>query len=317
MDPKEIQKAIDLINRLSATERELQGLLGALGVEIHLANFLDPQRMGELLQHLKTLLGEQVRDALAKVNFRDDFYTFIRAIDGDTIVVEPPGQLRGWLKDIHVRLYGLEVPELWQPNGEEYRQHLHALCDVDAGKRLHIVWERERVGNQYEGFPLSSFERGIGHVFFERDRQLLYINGMMLTLPEASIERDGKVLLRGKRLSDELPSLPYEGPCQTDLRTSDGENVSSTFKAIADGRPPVCLLAYDRLPSLDPMSRSFSETANFPFDRERHLCPFSEVTRHRFRRDIERQAMSPFDIALWFLYLWSRRGDRRPQVENG
>jgi hypothetical protein len=143
--------------------------------------------------------------ALARLDFDDDYYTFLRAIDGDTIVVEPPRALSRWMNDIHVRLYGLETPELWEERGIEYRGYLEELCKIDARGRLMIVWERERLGTNYGGFPLTNFERGIGHIFFRGNGRVhYYVNGLMHLLKYSSLKRAGRTLLRGWRLIRDL-----------------------------------------------------------------------------------------------------------------
>ncbi len=95
----------------------------------------------------------------------------------------------------------MDAPEPGEEGAEYYTELLKNLCLIDGGA-LSIVWERERRGTEYEGFPLSSFERGIGNVFVdlaERDDQVLYVNAFLASFPGISLVRDGKQLLRGSR----------------------------------------------------------------------------------------------------------------------
>ena len=71
-----------------------------------------------------------------------------------------------------------------------------------------IVWERERLNTNYEGFPKTSFERSIGHVFFKSiDNDFYYINGLMHFLPECTLIRKGVMLLRGSHYIEKTKSL--------------------------------------------------------------------------------------------------------------
>jgi hypothetical protein len=156
--------------------------------------------------------AEQAREAaLARVNFRDDRYRFLRAIDGDTIEVAPPDSLTGWMRDVHIRLYGVDAPERGHELAGFYTALLDNLCTID-GRAISVVWERERRGTEYAGFPLSSFERGIGNVFVEipdTDGRVLYVNAFLASFPDVRLVRGEKTLLRGARLfralQDEWP----------------------------------------------------------------------------------------------------------------
>src|SRR5258708_389050 len=100
------QLLADLLERLHAVQREIRDieqLLASLGLGFPgLFNAEGRERLVADLNRLRD--AEQFFHALAEVNFADDAYRFVRAIDGDTIVVEPPRQLARWLKDVHVRL---------------------------------------------------------------------------------------------------------------------------------------------------------------------------------------------------------------------
>lgn len=225
---------------------------------------------------------------LARLDFGDDYYRFIRAIDGDTIVVAPPAPLLKWMKDIHVRLYGLETPELWTQHGPKYRDHLEELCAVDASRRLMIVWERERPSTNCGGFPLATFERGIGHVFYrEANGRYIYVNGLMHLLKHSSLDRDGKNLLRGRRHMELPITLPWSGRCPSwQCRT---ENSSNTLRTILRLGPPACLVTYAHIPSLDPRDPNFVENVCSIFrDNWKFGCPLEGVLLGRHDALVEK-----------------------------
>lgn len=309
-----IGELLERLHRLRGEAREIEQLLASLGLEM--PSLIDPERLQGVAERLERIRqAERVYHALARVDFDDDFYIFIRVIDGDTIVVEPPRELRRWIKDIHVRLYGLETPELWEELGPRYQRHLEELCSVDGRGRLMIVWERERLGTNYEGFPLTSFERGIGHVFFRSsDRRFLYVNGLMHLLKYSSLERDGRNLLRGRsRLSNAEIRLAWSGSCATPLEVTEGS--SGTFKSIAELGPPVCLLTYPRLPSLDPRDPVFHEKITAAIREAWNFkCPFEKELRtygEALTEDTKMQRVSPFDLPLTLTSMWAIKQDER------
>jgi len=306
----------ELLSRLEYFRRE------AHEIERELAAQGIPDRLvgDEFLTGIAERLvrGDSVLHALSRVDFRDDFYRFVRAIDGDTLVVEPPLSLQEWIKDIHVRLYGIETPELHEEHGEEYRKHLDELCSTDAASRLMIVWERERLGNNYSGFPLSSFERGIGHVFFRMaGGRYLYVNGLMLLLRRSSLLRAGKSLLRGGRRIKALDiRLEWPGPCPVEL--DRGSNASPTLSSLLSMHPPACLLAYEQPPSLDPRDEHFEDKVLESFRRGwTYGCPF-ELEMQRQSEQIQDKLVtlhvSPFDIPLSAISMWA--ADRPPQAPD-
>jgi len=309
-----IGELIERLHRLRGEVRDIEQLLASLGLEV--PGLMDPVRLVELVERLEQIRqAERVYHALARVDFNDDYYVFIRAIDGDTIVVEPPQELRRWIKDVHVRLYGLETPELWEELGPQYQRHLEELCSVDGRGRLMIVWERERLGTNYEGFPLTSFERGIGHVFFRGpEGRFLYVNGLMHLLKYSSVERAGKNLLRGRsRLRDTDVRLPWRDRCATPLEVP--EACSDTFRMVAGLGPPICLLTYPRLPSLDPRDPSFHEKiAAVIREAWSFSCPFQGGRRQHdeaLMEDTKSLRVSPFDVPLTLTSMWALEQQKR------
>lgn len=311
---QQVGELLERLRRLREEAREIEELLASLGLE--LPALMDPDRLDQIAVSLERIRqAERVYSALARVDFDDDYYPFVRAIDGDTIVVEPPRELRRQIKDIHVRLYGLETPELWEALGPRYKRHLEELCSVDALGRLMIVWERERLGTNYEGTPLTNFERGIGHVFFRNSAdRFLYVNGLMHLLKYSSLERAGKNLLRGRtRLRSADIHLPWTGRCATPLEVTDGSSL--TFRTVAELGPPVCLLTYPCLPSLDPRDPGFYEkitaavreawTFRCPF--QRYLLEHDEL----LAEDIKSLRVSPFDLPLTLTSMWAMKQHER------
>jgi hypothetical protein len=303
-----------LIERLKFLRREaaaIESELSALGIPSQ--PLIDENTADASEQRLHDLeQQEAVFQALSRVDYNDDHYTFIRAIDGDTIVVNPPSELRRWMKDVRIRLYGLETPELWEELGAQYQKHLEDLCSIDAGGRLMVVWERERPSTQYEGFPLSSFERGIGHVFFRtKSSQYLYVNGLMHLLKHSTLLREEKNLLRGRRTVGELGmDLPYSGRCHTPLPTSSAGK-SPTFELISAMAPPVCLVAFPSLPILDPRIPDFgSRIAEAISKAWTSGCPFSHDLHRKMdtiSTSIANQSASPFDLPLTHVSMWAAR----------
>lgn len=59
----------------------------------------------------------------------------VRVIDGDTIVADIDLGFRTWLRDEHLRLYGIDTPELRSDEGKEAAQALRLRIE---GKTLYI-----------------------------------------------------------------------------------------------------------------------------------------------------------------------------------
>jgi hypothetical protein len=307
MDRSQIEALLHRLNALGSEALEIEELLASSGLDDR--QIVNHAAIRANIVALEELLRREVVDqAAARVDFRDDRYRFIRAIDGDTIVVEPPDILREYIKDVHVRLYGLETPERWEELGEQYREHLHELCAIDAGGRLSIVWERERAGNTYGGFPLTSFERGIGHVFFEGPGgRFLYVNGIMNMLRHSSIERKGKSLLRGRHRTRDF-ELPWAGACPNwDGIRPAGE--SNTLSSVLGLSPPACLVSFTRLPMLDPREPSFAGNILESLKASWHFgCPFEDTLLRScdaLHEKLRLQQASPFDVPLRFAHEWA------------
>jgi hypothetical protein len=247
--------------------------------------------------------------AAPPVDLKDGMYRFLRAVDGDTLVVLPPPELKGWLMDIHVRLYGLETPELWAPHGREYRDYLQQLCEIDAKSSLYVLWERRSLRDRYSGFPRSSFQRGIGHVFLPSPGgQFVYVNGVMHLLPLSSFTRNKRSLLRGGAMVPALPRHLAPTECARTLRL-DPAATSPTMSRLLGMSPPRCLITFDRLPTLDPRMPEFVANAK-ELHSHRPACPISywlrETHSPQFYRNLVDQKLSAFDAVLRALRVWSR-----------
>jgi len=195
-----------IVDRIEQLRRQLDQLL-----EQNEFSGLTDEMRGVLDRIDKQVTEQAEQDfsaALARVNFEDRDYKLIRVIDGDTLVIHPPKELMGWMRDVHIRLYGVDAPESNTELGPTYTAILEKLCLLDEG-RLHVVWERERRGTGYAGYPTTSFERGIGNLFVDiGDGLLLYINAILASLPDVQIERNSKKLVRAARHLREWP-LPF------------------------------------------------------------------------------------------------------------
>ena len=121
-----------------------------------LAELVANQPLPNPTESITTLLTQLEAEAWKQVNVQfvacatrvrlhDDKYRLERVIDGDTLVVKPPSELRDWVRNIRVRLYGVDTPESSDPSGSLYTDVLRKLCQLDSGA-LDIVWESVRRG---------------------------------------------------------------------------------------------------------------------------------------------------------------------------
>lgn len=198
---REIQAILDDMGQL---KQRLAALLAENGIP-----FPSPE-IDAIIESIREKANEQTIQefaaALARVNFDDRKYMLRRVIDGDTFEADPPEQLLRWLRDVHVRLYGVDTPESRTDRGPIYTEILTHLLSLDDGG-VHIVWERERRNTEYGGFPTTSFERGVGNVFVDLgDDALLYVNAFMASLPDVGIERGANRLVRMARHARHWPT---------------------------------------------------------------------------------------------------------------
>jgi hypothetical protein len=123
------------IERLCAEIRELQQRLAALlaqnSFEVQGEAIRDA--VERVITEARRKAEEEIQLALQRINLHDDRYKFLRAIDGDTIEVAPPGELRKWMRDVHVRLYGIDAPERGQERAQLYTEF--AESPLQPGQR--------------------------------------------------------------------------------------------------------------------------------------------------------------------------------------
>jgi len=194
MDRNTLHEIGRILEEIEALRQRLQVILA--GNE--LPDLTDEIR--DTLERVDRMAREQAQRefhaALARVNLEDSAYGLIRVIDGDTLEVLPPEELRRWMKDVHIRLYGVDAPESDTELGPIYTDILAKLCDLDRG-RLRVVWERERAGTDYAGYPTGSFERGIANLFVDiGEGNVLYVNAVLASLPDVQIQRGTRRLIR-------------------------------------------------------------------------------------------------------------------------
>lgn len=206
MDPRTYREIEHLCAEIAQLQARLAQLLAQEQDFSPEGPFLIQRGIEQIAHEVRRRADQVVYLALARINLRDERYQFLRAIDGDTIEVYPPGELREWMRDVHIRLYGIDAPEHGQQRAAFYTELLQSLCSIDNGA-LSIVWERERRGNEYGGFPLASFERGIGNVFVDipdTNDRVLYVNAFLASFPDVRLVRNEKSLLRGARIFQTL-----------------------------------------------------------------------------------------------------------------
>lgn len=284
MDQATYQKIERLCAEIRRLQQELSYLLAQDAFEARGADI--QHSLEQILTEAQRKAEQEISLALQRINLRDDRYRFLRAIDGDTIEVDPPGELREWMRDVHVRLYGIDAPERGEEGAQYYTDLLRGICGIDEGK-LSIVWERERRGTEYAGFPLSSFERGIGNIFVdipERSEQVLYVNALLASCPQISLTRGGKPLLRGSRVMqtarfDHWPHWHSHWPGRWWPRHmlqhlgQDNDAISLTVQRIARDYPLGFPFVLPRKALLDPDAQIAFITGAVPQMLMRYDCP--------------------------------------------
>lgn len=323
MDRRTLEEIKSILGQVEDLRRRLDQLLAQNGLPAltgAVRGILD-----DVEQRVAEKAAEEFRLALARVNFEDREYQLLRVIDGDTIVVRPPDELTRWMKDVHIRLYGVDAPESNTELGPTYAAILEKLCQLNEC-RLHIVWERERETTNYAGYPTTSFERGIGSVFVEiGDGYLLYINAILASLPDVRIDRSGRGLIRAARHLTDWPRplwhhwhrhWPFHAPWPWSsypaLRMLEYLTTCDHADLRRQLHPPhhrgfVWALRKETVlrptEGLDTIERLFEEW------REFCGCPICWETAHelaeRWRRALKQEDATPFDLLLLLAYAWS------------
>lgn len=314
MNRSKYERILGILSEIRRLERQLAELLADEPLQELL-----PQ-LSSTLEDIHNRLVEEIEEqfylALARVNFRDQHYMFIRAIDGDTVELEPPEELREWMRDVHLRLYGIDTPEKHEECGPLYTSIVEELCTGISDRRVYVIWERERPQTEYGLYPRTSFERGVGNLFIPYEGRLIYLNAILAMLPHVQIERCDKPLIRGKRFFPELRERCFwDGPCATGLPTQFQEVITRNldlpyphFRAL-----PVCLASFPReiLGTVES-----SPCQGWEIIRDSILergCPFSQFAAH-IEGDLapmfDDRVISPFDVPLILSASWGRTSRR-------
>lgn len=303
---KRIRSVLAKIERLQKELLELLQDRPPAQLSIHLK---------DLIRDLKRAVEQEVEEiincALARVNLHDESYIFMRAIDGDTLEVQPPDALRDWMHDVHIRLYGIDAPETNDALGPAYTELLGRLCRNSAKSQLSIIWERERPGTEYSEFPRTSFERGVGNIFIKIDNYLLYVNSFLAMLPHVHTNRGGRDLIRGRlRPKEALHLIPWRGGCMSHLSEQILVNLAEIqeIKPAYEWRFPVCLSCFPR-EIIPAAGRSPNEVWTILLESIRsHNCPYSGVVsgvlESKINYLIESRIISPFDVPLLLASEW-------------
>lgn len=265
----------------------------------------------DLRQSIDKEVEQALNLALARINLHDESYTFMRAIDGDTLEVQPPSALRDWMRDVHIRLYGIDAPESNDELGPAYTRLLDQLCRNNARGVLSIIWERERPETEYSEYPRTSFERGIGNVFIRFDDYLLYVNSFLAMHPHVHTTRDGRDLIRGRRWLEELCYLiSWRGRCMSRFPEQILMNLAEIHEIMPMYRYnfPICLCFFPR-EIIPAAARSPNELWYLLLESIRsHGCPYSEISslvrEREINKLIESRAISPFDVLLILASKW-------------
>jgi len=269
------------------------------------------------------------RAALVRVNLQDGVYQLMRVIDGDTLEVHPPSRFSDCMRDVHIRLYGIDAPERHTDLGPTYTSILSKLCDLNSGC-LYIVWERERTGTEYAGYPTGSFERGIGNLFIDiGNGVVLYVNAVLASLPDVRIERGPRRLIRAARHIRDwprplwhhwhyhwrfVPLAPWPpGTARGFLDFLSSSDVQE-IRSLVGGWPQRAPCSVWVLPPPD----------EWPADPNQFLLTFAErcgcrVCRHiasevseDFPRLLQEENATPFDALLLLAHAWGH-----PSEEEG
>ena len=109
MDRYELEKIRSLLIQIDQLTQDLEGLLSEHGLS-ELADEIR-RRLTLIREEAERLTWDDFLQALARVNFEDREYRLLRVNDGDTLEVLPPDELKSWMRDVHIRLYGVDAPE--------------------------------------------------------------------------------------------------------------------------------------------------------------------------------------------------------------
>jgi hypothetical protein len=329
---------LEEVTRILRHIEELRRHLDRLLANDELPGLTDEIRgvLDRIQERATSKAAEEFRADLARVNFEDQDYKLMRVIDGDTLEVHPPDELTRWMRDVHIRLYGVDAPESNTEHGPTYTAILERLCRLNDG-RLHVVWERERQRTEYAGFPTASFERGVGSLFVDIGNGcFLYVNALLASLPDVRIERQTRGFIRAARHLKRWPHplwhhwhrhWPFDpvGPRPpypthrlleylTTVDVADLRGWLSPPRRFDSGfvwvLPKETVLRPNE--GLDAISRLLREWLRFA------RCPIcSEIAGElaaRWPILLEREDATPFDLLLLLAYAWGHEAE--PEVSE-
>lgn len=295
---KKIQELITELNDILRNEN-LKEIIQSLNGEIN-----------RLIENVK----EDITVFYSRINFSDRGYKLQRVIDGDTIIVDPPPKWKDDMKDIRVRLYGIDTPELSSKKGELFKGFLIALFEELDYKKIIIFWDREKENTYYEGFPTSSFEREVGNVFIEIDNKFFYLNALLLMYPDVSSNINIKDLIKGRKyVKDIIEPFNHYIKCSCKSEFLNGvKEISYKFFEEYEliNWIPLCLIYFNKniLKELRISSKAIFEDIIKSLKEFR--CPFyylSDVLeRIEILKKIESNKINPFDLILLAAENWKK-----------
>ncbi len=298
------QKIIEIIKKTEKYLIELQDLL----IDENFIQELDS--IEQILDRLTRKINEKIIFLASRVNFKDRGYKLIKVIDADTISVEPPSELGEWINDIIVRLYGIDAPEIETKKGKLYKSILKDILYHSNYQELRIIWDRENPKNKYSGFPSNSFVRSIGNIFLEFDDKLIYLNSLLLILPEVATFYKKKNLIKGRRYLKQIFE-DYNHSFECNLEKSDFvqgclQYLMQEEKCSWINNIPLCLISFplDFLQYDSPISLLNEIIGSV----KKKKCPFyflQEILEDISSDDkINDNIINPFDIILLATEKW-------------
>ncbi len=302
----ESQKVNEIIQKIEELQRELADLLDS-------ENFFEELSVIEsTIDKIKGKINETVAIYCSKINFSDEGYKLRRIIDGDTISVDPPVELKRWMKDINVRLYGVDTPELKTKRGDFYRKFLIEILESNNYRKIIIIWDREKSTNIYGNFPTNSFLRSHGNLFLEYDDRLIYLNSLLLMLPEVATYYKSTNLIKGRKsLAQIFNDSNHYFNCHSKKPVFIQEILQKFFKEEDHSwinSIPLCLISFP--------SKIFQSELQSPNDIlegiiesiKKEKCPFyflQEILEiNTFNEKIANNTINPFDIILLAVEKW-------------
>jgi hypothetical protein len=306
-----MSKHDELIKSLHATRARVESALTEVSAAARDRLSVDADRLFATLEQEIIRSAQEGFDAASlRINTRDEHYTFTRAVDGDTIEVLPPEDLRHYAIDMHIRLYGVDTPETKEDRelfSSAYTTLVERLCSLDPSKRVYLILERETDAGKYAGFPRDSFGRQIANVFVPLDGKLLYLNSLLAMLPHVCpCKLRGEPAAQGHGFR-QVPSDQCE--CHN---SGIGPLLDEFNKSV-----PLASRAFPRCLYLFP-THVIHESSRGPehllttllSELEASPCPYSDVAlalKFLARTKEARWSVSPFDFIHLLAFRWADR----------